>query len=178
MAFHKIAPEDLSGNVFRLIGDGWMLVTSANPGDGLEGGVDYNTMTASWGGLGVLWGKPAATVYIRPQRHTFGFAESNERMTLSFFDGSRREALAFCGRESGRVCDKAKACGLTPEWDVDGHGRAVWFREARLVLLLRKRYAAPFVPEGFVAGDGPSVYPAGDYHTAYFCEIERVLENV
>ena len=53
--FRKIRPEELSGNPFRLIGNDWMLVTSANPGDGLEGGRDYITMTASWGGMGILW---------------------------------------------------------------------------------------------------------------------------
>ena len=40
-----------------------------------------NTMTASWGGLGVLWGGPVATVYIRPQRYTLEFVENSEFFT-------------------------------------------------------------------------------------------------
>ena len=46
-----VAPEDFDQSVFRLIGKEWMLVTAKNQ----EGKV--NTMTASWGGLGVMWGR-------------------------------------------------------------------------------------------------------------------------
>ena len=105
--FRTITPEEFSGNPFTLIGRDWMLVTAANPGDGLRGGEDYNTMTASWGGMGILWGKPVAFVFVRPQRHTFSFTEKNDRLTLSFFGPEYREALNFCGTKSGRDCDKA-----------------------------------------------------------------------
>ena len=90
--FRTITPEEFSGNPFTLIGRDWMLVTAANPGDGLRGGEDYNTMTASWGGMGILWGKPVAFVFVRPQRHTFSFTEKNDRLTLSFFGPEYREA--------------------------------------------------------------------------------------
>ena len=56
-------PKTLRENVFSLIGDRWMLITAGN-------GEVCNTMTASWGGLGILWGAPVATCYIRPQRYT------------------------------------------------------------------------------------------------------------
>ena len=61
--FEKIDPKALDQNVFSLIGDQWMLITAGTEDK-------CNTMTASWGGLVVLWGKPVATVYIRPQRYT------------------------------------------------------------------------------------------------------------
>lgn len=51
MMFHEIAPKTLTENVFSLIGDRWMLITAGTPDR-------CNTMTASWGGLGVLWRKP------------------------------------------------------------------------------------------------------------------------
>ncbi|MBQ3861455.1 MAG: flavin reductase [Clostridia bacterium] len=173
--FRKIQPEELSGNPFRLIGDDWMLVTSANPGDGLEGGRDYNTMTASWGGMGILWGGPVAFVFIRPQRHTYGFTEENARMTLSFFGGEYRAALNFCGSKSGRDYDKAKECGLTPVSDSDAHGRAVWFDEAKLVLKVRKLYAEPLKADAFLDPDARAVYPRDDFHKVYVCAIEEVL---
>ena len=47
--FEKMDPKALDQNVFSLIGDQWMLITA-----GTE--EKCNTMTASWGGLGVLWG--------------------------------------------------------------------------------------------------------------------------
>ncbi len=59
-----VAPEDFDQSVFRLIGKEWMLVTAKNQ----EGKV--NTMTASWGGLGVMWGKNVAVTVLRPQRYT------------------------------------------------------------------------------------------------------------
>lgn len=173
--FRKIQPEELSGNPFRLIGDDWMLVTSANPGDGLEGGRDYNTMTASWGGMGILWGGPVAFVFIRPQRHTYGFTEENARMTLSFFGEEYRAALNFCGSKSGRDYDKAKECGLTPVSDSDAHGRAVWFDEAKLVLKVRKLYAEPLKADAFLDPDARAVYPRDDFHKVYVCAIEEVL---
>ena len=173
--FKSIRPEELTENPFRLIGKDWMLVTSANPGEGLAGGVDYNTMTASWGGVGILWGKPVAFVFVRPQRHTFTFTEQNKRMTLSFFDESYRDALNFCGTKSGRDYDKAKECGLTPVSDTDGDGRAVWFDEAKLVLKTKKLYAKPFDKDAFLDEAALACYPADDFHIAYVCEIEEVL---
>ena len=79
--FKKIAPKELKENPFSLIGDKWMLITA-----GTE--ERCNTMTASWGGLGVIWGAPAATCYIRPQRYTKEFIDQEEYFTLTFFGRS------------------------------------------------------------------------------------------
>ena len=64
----EVSYKDLKFNPFRLIGDEWMLVTAGNEKDGC------NTMTASWGGIGCLWGHndPVATIYLRPSRYTNG----------------------------------------------------------------------------------------------------------
>ena len=173
--FRTIRPEEITYNPFKMIGKDWMLVTSAKDDSSLICGEDYNTMTASWGGMGILWSKPVAFVFIRPQRHTFGFAEENDRMTLSFFDESHRAALAHCGKASGRDGDKVKACGLTPVSDTDDNGRAVWFDEARMVLKTRKLYHQ-FLDEKSFTDLGPlSNYAAGDFHMMYICEIEEVL---
>ena len=57
----KCDVKSLDGNVFSLIGEQWMLITA--------GTADHcNTMTASWGGLGVLWG--LSLIHIsEPTRH-------------------------------------------------------------------------------------------------------------
>ena len=52
----SVSPYEL-GNACRMIGKDWMLVCAGD-----------NAMTASWGGMGVLWNKPVAFVFIRPQR--------------------------------------------------------------------------------------------------------------
>lgn len=173
--FHHIDPYALTENTFSLIGRDWMLVTSANDIDNMTFGTDYNTMTASWGGTGVLWGRPVAFVFIRPQRHTFGFAEANDRMTLSFFDEAYRPALSYCGKFSGRDVDKAEKCGLTPAADHTECGRAVWFEEARLVIKLKKLYADFIRPEAMTDGTPMSSYANGDFHKMYVCEITDVL---
>lgn len=159
--FRKTDPRELGDNPFRLIGDDWMLVTSGTQ-------ESYNTMTASWGGVGILWNKPVATVYIRPQRYTYAFIEKNELLTLSFFTEKHRKALAFCGAKSGRDCDKAKECGLTP-FAVDG---STAFEQARLVLVCKKLYFDDIKPAHFLdaAIDGAN-YPGKDYHRMYICEI-------
>ena len=175
--FRTIRPEELNANPFTLIGKEWMLVTSADEGEGLACGKDYNTMTASWGGMGILWGKPVSFVFVRPQRHTFGFTERNGRMTLSFFGPEYRDALNFCGTKSGREYDKAAECGLTPAAESDGCGRAVWFEEAKLVLVTRKLYAKPLDPDAFLDAGARSMYGDDDFHTVYVCEIEKVLEK-
>ena len=54
--FKKTDIHDLEQNVFQEIGKNWMLISAKNP----EGKV--NTMTASWGAMGMLWGKDTITV--------------------------------------------------------------------------------------------------------------------
>ena len=94
-------------DALNLIGKQWMLVTAGTS-------EKFNTMTASWGGLGWLWNKPVAFVFIRPERYTHGFIEASDCMTLSFYGEEYREALKICGTKSGRDTDKVAATGLTP----------------------------------------------------------------
>ena len=101
----RIDPKEIGQNVFSLIGDQWMLITAGSR-------ERCNTMTASWGGLGVIWGAPAATCYIRPQRYTKEFVDREEYFTLCFFGEEYRKALSLCGSKSGRDVDKFAACGL------------------------------------------------------------------
>ena len=165
--FEQIDPKSLDQNVFSLIGDQWMLITAGT-------GEKCNTMTASWGGLGVLWGKPVATVYIRPQRYTLEFVEREEKFTLAFFGEKYRKALALCGSKSGRDIDKVKECGFTVE-TVDG---APYFAEADLVLVCKKAYWQDMDPTHFLDGeiDG-KWYPEKDYHRIFIGEIETVLKQ-
>ncbi|MBE6598034.1 MAG: flavin reductase family protein [Ruminococcaceae bacterium] len=175
MNFKKIAPNAINDNTFKLIGEDWMLVTAADPEGDLICGKDYNTMTASWGGVGVLWNKPVAFVFIRPQRHTFTFTERNDTMTLSFFGEEYRRALSFCGSKSGREYDKAKECGLTPVCEAENDGRNVYFEEARLVLKVRPLYKEYLNKDAFLSEEPLKNYAAGDFHMMYICEITDAL---
>ncbi|GAI13637.1 unnamed protein product, partial [marine sediment metagenome] len=105
--FQAIAPEDINDNVFKLIGSDWMLVTAGTPGS-------FNTMTAAWGGWGVLWTRNICFCVIRPSRYTYQFAEKATGYTLCFFEEKYRKVLEFCGSKSGRDVDKIAETGLTP----------------------------------------------------------------
>ena len=166
MSYRAIDPREL-GNAVRMIGDTWTLIT-AEKADGT-----VNTMTASWGFMGVLWNKPACMVFIRPQRHTLGFVEEAERLTLTFFGEEYRDALKLCGTKSGRDMDKIAAAGLTV---AHTDGGVPYFEEAKTVLVCRKIYADSIKPECFLDGAiEQKNYPGKDYHRAFICEIEQCL---
>ena len=163
--FIEIKPGSISDNPFKLIGGDWMLITAGD----LK---SFNTMTASWGGLGVLWDKNVAFCFVRPTRHTYGFMNQNETFTLSFFDERYRSVLAYCGSHSGKHVNKVQKCGITP---VAGSVDDVYFAEARLVLECRKIYFADINPSAFLAQTLTDVYPEKDYHRMFIGEIEHVL---
>ncbi len=165
MEFREIQPNEIVGNVFDRIGRQWMLITAGK----LE---KCNTMTASWGGLGVLWGKNVATCYIRPQRYTRTFVEQEEFFTLSFFGEDYRQALNLCGTKSGRELDKIAQAGLTPTTCDCG---SVFFKEAELVLCCRKIYTDIIKPENFLEPSIKANYPNEDYHHLYIGEIVKVF---
>ena len=106
MGFKKVDVKTLDMKPFEKIGSEWMLISAAKDGKA-------NTMTASWGGIGVLWGKNVATVYIRPQRHTKEFIDAGDTFTISFFGGEHMKELGYLGKVSGKdVPDKIEQSGL------------------------------------------------------------------
>ncbi|MEO0108962.1 MAG: flavin reductase [candidate division WOR-3 bacterium] len=155
----------ISDNVFKLIDEDWMLITAGTIRE-------WNTMTAGWGGLGVLWSRPVAFVFVRPTRYTYHFMEKARRFTLSFFDERYRKALLFCGSKSGRDVDKAKATGLTP---VSSSPGTVHFAQARMVMICRKLYYQDLNPEAFLSPAIMRNYPQRDFHRMYVGEITRCL---
>ena len=163
--FQKVDPKSLTLNPFAAIGDQWMLITAGTP-------ERLNTMTASWGGLGVLWGVPMATCYIRPQRYTKEFVDAGGYFTLSFFGEEYRPQLSLCGSKSGRDIDKVKECGFTVKAAECG---APYFEEAELVLVCRKRFAQPMDPDRIPQEIKDKWYPQKDYHTMYIGEIIEIL---
>jgi flavin reductase (DIM6/NTAB) family NADH-FMN oxidoreductase RutF len=163
--FKTIAPEDLNDNVFKLLNKDWMLITAGEP-------EHYNTMTASWGGFGILWNRPICFCVIRPQRYTYEFMEQAENFTLSFFGDGYRSALNLCGSRSGRDVNKAEAAGLTPVAGV--LPQTTQFNESRLVIACRKIYFQDLDPSHFLDPSIDDNYPQKDYHRMYLGEIKHV----
>jgi len=166
--FTSISPEAITDNVFKLLDKDWMLITAGT----ME---HYNTMTASWGHMGIMWNLPVAIGWIRPQRYTFEFAEQYSHFTLSFFTEKYRNALQFCGSRSGRDHDKAAETRLSPVATEQGN---VFFREARLVMECRKLYSDDLKSENFVVPEiAGKHYPKKDFHRFYMGEIISVLSR-
>ena len=165
--FQSVNVKELQDNPFSLIGDKWMLITA---GDAEK----CNTMTASWGGVGVMWGAPAATCYIRPQRYTKEFIDNGEYFTLCFLGEEYRKVLQVCGSKSGRDMDKVKECGFTVKTAACG---APYFEEAELVIVCRKRYVQDFDAAAIPDDVKEKQYPNADYHTMYIGEIVEVLSK-
>lgn len=164
--FREIKPDKISENPISMIGKEWMLITAQKP----DGSV--NTMTASWGGVGVIWGKNAACVAIRPQRYTKEFVDSTEHFSLSFFSEDYRETLRYLGTVSGRDEDKIEKSGL----HVLKEGDIPYFEESRLVLFCRKMYQQDFVKDGFISKEfSDEFYNEEDFHTLYIAEIRKAL---
>lgn len=162
--FREVDIHTLGMNPFEAIGNQWMLITAGNE-------ESLNTMTASWGGLGVIWNMDCATCYIRPQRYTLEFVEREDYFTLTFFGEEYRKALALCGRVSGRDCDKIAQAGLTPVFGED----APYFDEAQLVLVCRKIYRGNIEPQGILCEEGHAQYPNNDHHIVYMGQIVKCL---
>lgn len=154
----KINPFDLK--------DEWMLVTAAKP-DGT-----VNTMTASWGGWGVMWGKEVAFVVIRPQRYTKEFIDSAESFSLCFFDKTFQKELTYLGKVSGRNEDKLSKTDLT----LAKSQTVPFFNEAKQVVIVRKLFVQPMSENAFLEKEIiEKWYPASDFHYLYVAEIQKVL---
>lgn len=165
MIFQELSIDRLSFNPFTKIGKEWMLITA---GDEQK----FNTMTASWGGMGIMWNKKIATVYIRPQRYTREFVDANDLFTISFYGEEYRSVLDICGSRSGRDCDKVSEAGLTP-FLIDG---TMAFTEAEMVLVCKKQYRQEMKSENFIEKENDEMYyPNKDYHIMYMAEIVKVL---
>lgn len=167
MSFQEIKPGELQKNPFTMIGKEWLLVTAQKDGKS-------NTMTASWGGVGVMWGKEVAFLVIRPQRYTKEFIDGSETLSLCVLDEAYRKTLGYLGSVSGRMEDKITKSGLS----VVHEGDTPYFEEANTVLICKKLYAQEYRPECFLdAEPAKKWYPDNDFHTMYICEIQKVLKK-
>lgn len=161
-----VAPEVLRKNPFQLIGKDWMLVTAGN-------NEHNNTMTASWGGFGVMYGKNVVYVFIRPQRYTKEFLDREETFSLSFFDKEYRKTLNYLGTVSGRTEDKIAKSGLTLHFIDD----TPYFIEANLVITCKKLYKQTMNTEGLCDDKLKTTwYSNGDNHILYIAEIKNIMQ--
>lgn len=164
--FEVMTPDSFDFNPFQLIGKEWMAITTAT-------GNDVNAMTASWGGMGVMWGKNVVYIVVRDSRYTKELLDKSHGFSISFFqDETYRKALNYLGTVSGREEDKLKKLGFTLGC-VDGIPH---IEEAKYTFMCRTLCCQPITPESFIAPEiQEKWYKDGDYHNLYIGEILSVL---
>ena len=166
--FKTISPSQYC-SVFDDIGKDWMLITAGNKDK-------TNAMTASWGGLGVMWGKNVAYIVVRPQRFTKTLIDTQSTFSLCWLGQEHRKTLGYMGKASGYKEDKIATSGLTVVHHTDG---TPYFAQATKVLVCTKLFAQPYTADSFVDKSILSQwYPDHDLHTLYIGNIDTVLTKV
>ncbi len=168
MAFEKIDVKDLCFSPVEAIGEDWGILTGVS-----EKG--FNSMTVSWGSVGVLWSRPVVFAFVRPHRYTYEFLEDGEMFSLAIMNKEIHKKMAVFGSKSGRDIDKYKESGLTAVYE----NGVPYPEEAEMVFVCKKIAKGDITPEWFIDEDIDSDnYPKKDYHRMYVGEIVEVLKKV
>jgi flavin reductase (DIM6/NTAB) family NADH-FMN oxidoreductase RutF len=122
--FKQISPEEISDNVFTLVGKVFPVITAGKENH-------YNSMIASGGGMGLLFMKPTTWCILRADRYTLEMIQKEQTYTLSYFPNEYKEQILFLGSKSGRDSEKMKEVELT---SVQAPAGDMSFKEARLIL--------------------------------------------
>lgn len=165
-SFQPYPIEEWEFNPFTKIGKEWALLTSGpskNP----------NTMTISWGGVGVLWGKNVAFIFVRDSRYTKELMDNSEFFSVSFLSEKYRDSLNYCGSHSGRhENNKIENAGLTANAKMS----IPFIDEANTVLLCHKLSSTRITEESFISSElKDKFYKDGDMHTMYVAEIIEMM---
>ena len=169
MAFYTVQPKELESNLFRMVDDEWLLLCCYDKDHGRE-----NMMTASWGGMGVLWNRQVCFLFVRPQRYTHDLLETQTRFSVCVLPEEYRCAHKVCGAQSGKTVNKIEATGLH-EIDLDG---VKALEEAKTVFVVRQLYRDNLTKGAFIEKNLLTHYPLDDFHTVYVCEIEKIFQRM
>ena len=153
----------LTTDIFSTFDQVWALVTAGTPDS-------FNTMTISWGGMGTIWNKPVATVYIRSTRYTHEFIDANEYFTISFYPDEYKEKLSVLGSKSGREMDKMHDSGLTPKF----FDKGITFEEAKYTLVCRKLFKQQLAVENIPEDVVNTYYLKEAPHDMYIAEVVEI----
>ena len=116
-------------NPFKLIGKDWGVITAEKDGK-------VNAMTASWGGMGVLWNKNVVNIYVRESRYTKEFLDGGDLFSVTFFEDKYRSSLKYLGAVSGRNEDKIANARLNINHDL----HVPFIDEGNFVIICKKLY--------------------------------------
>ncbi|MDR1671898.1 MAG: flavin reductase [Bacteroidales bacterium] len=167
--FRKTEPAELTDNVFKLVGQDYTVITAG-------GETDFNSMTAGWGGWGVLLNAPSTWCMLRANRYTLELMKREKTYTMSYFPDEYKEQVLYYGSQSGRNSDKMKNSPLT--WVKTPNGN-IAYKEARLVVECKLTEVTTVAPGDFYSDSGREFIESGfndakDYHKLVFGEITGV----
>jgi flavin reductase (DIM6/NTAB) family NADH-FMN oxidoreductase RutF len=167
--FKQISPEELTDNVFTLVGKELYVITA--------GKEDHsNSMLASGGGMGLLFRKPSAWCTLRSDRYTLELIQKEQTYTISYFPDAYREQMFFLGSKSGRGSDKMKEVQLTGIQTPSGNQS---FEEARLIFECKLTQITTPDPIDFYSQEAKdylkeAYQSTSDYRSYVFGEITHV----
>ena len=164
----QIQVFDYAGAILEQIGKGALLTTKS--------GEQVNTMTIGWGTLGIEWGKPICTVFVRESRYTKKLLDENPEFTVNIpYGDDAKKILALCGTKSGRNIDKIQELDLTLEpgetVSVPGIKQLPLTLECKVIYRQEQDPAAVNKENTDHYYPRTDVFPQGDYHTAYYGQI-------
>ncbi|NLY19756.1 MAG: flavin reductase family protein [Tissierellia bacterium] len=168
----KIDVFDYSSHILKELQKGVLVTTKVDD--------RVNTMSISWGTLGIQWNRPIFTIFVREGRFTKDLLEKNPEFTINIPYGEiDEEIIEFCGTKSGREIDKVKELNLSIEESdlisVPGIKEfpltlecKVIYKQKQDVKEIPYNIMNEFYPE---EGNKDSPSDISDIHTAYYGEI-------
>ena len=167
--FKQISPEEISDDVFTLAGKVFPVITAGKQGH-------YNSMTASGGGMGLLFRKPTTWCILRTDRYTLEIIQKEQTYTISYFPDEYKEQVLFLGSKSGRDSEKMKEVKLTGVQTPSGD---MSFKEARLIIECKLTQITTPNPEDFYTQEvqdyiKEAYKEANNYRKYVFGEITHV----
>ena len=156
---------EFTTEIFSQFDKNWALLTAGDK-------EKFNTMTVSWGGLGTIWNRPVATVYVRTSRYTHEFMDNNEYFTVSFYPEEYKNVLGVLGSKSGRDIDKQHDSGLTAK----ELSQSMTFEEAEVTLVCRKLFVQRLEKENMLPEIAKQYYDGDALHDMYIGEVVEIVK--
>lgn len=165
---------DHANEIMNALKSGILLTTKADD--------KVNTMSISWGTLGIEWGKQIFTVFVRENRFTRTMLDKNPEFTINIPYGDfNKKIIGYCGSKSGRNVDKIKDMNLTleesDEISVPGIKELPLTLECKV--LYRQMQDKDAIPQDIKDDcypqdvDSTSPLANKDFHIAYYAEIVK-----
>ncbi len=168
----EIEVFDYAHEIMQAVKTGVLLTTKA--------GDKVNSMTISWGTLGIEWSKPIFTVFVRENRFTKQQLEKHPEFTINIPYGTfDKKILGICGTKSGHTTDKIQELNLTlvaadtvavpaiKELPLTLECRVV-YKQKQDAREITEEHRNMFYPQ---AVDSSFHGANKDFHTAYYGEI-------